>query len=383
MASQWQLLKRDRWLLSCLTWVPIVLVVTIWWVFSQAIVRELPVGVVDLSNSHLSRQLIREIDATSTLSVIRHYSNTAQASNDMRSSEIYAYFVFPSQFDKSIYRQEQPKVTTFYNSQMILVGRLINSAIVQAQTTFNAQIDVVKTLSKGETATLSAMSQAIPIRTQITPLFNKNTNYAQFLVSAIVPAIWQIAIVVCTILILAMNHRQYGLSHWLKQNPVSQLLDTLFPYAVLFALQGSAFLVWFYHGLQWPMQGHLFTIVIAQWFTVIACMIMGSLFFFLTLDPARAMSFAAAYTAPSFAFMGITFPTSDMSTIAQIWRSLLPVSHYIDVQVSQASYGLNSFDSLKQLWPMIGYSIPLVLCLLLVKKHLRTEQTTRGEHELA
>lgn len=382
MVSQWQLLKRDRWLLSCLTWVPIALVVTLWWIFSQAIVRDLPIGVVDLSHSRLSRQLTREIDATSTLAVTRHYTNTAQASDDMRSSDIYAYVVIPRQFDKSIYRQEQPSVTTFYNSQMILVGRLINSAVVQAQSTFNAQIDVVKTLSGGHTTTLNAMSNAVPIRTQITPLFNKNTNYAQFLVSAIVPAIWQIAIVVCTILILAMNHRQYGLSRWLSTHPASQLISTLTPYAIVFAIQGIAFLIWFYQILQWPMQGQLFTIIIAQWFTILACMIMGSLFFFLTLDPARAMSFAAAYTAPSFAFMGITFPTSDMSTVAQVWRSLLPVSHYIDVQVAQVSYGLNSYDSLKQLWPMVGYLVPLALSLALIKKHLRAESLTRGDHEL-
>lgn len=383
MVSQWQLLKTDRWLLSCLTWIPIVLVVAIWWIFSQAIVRELPIGIVDLSHSQLSRKLTTEFDATSVLSVSGHYQNVAQASEAMRISDIYAYVVIPRDFDKSIYRSEQPRVTTFYNSQMILVGRLINSAIVQAQSTFNAQLDVVKTLAGGNTTALTAMSQAAPIRTQVTPLFNKNTNYAQFLVSAIVPAIWQISIVVCTILILAMNHRQYGLNRWLIQRPLRQLIHTLIPYAVLFALQGAAFLVWFYLLLQWPMQGQFFTIIVAQWFTIAACMIMGGLFFFLTLDPARAMSFAAAYTAPSFAFMGITFPTSDMNTLAQIWRSLLPVSHYIDIQVSQVSYGINSFDSLKLLWPMFGYSVPFVLCVLLLKKHLSAELSNRGDHELA
>ncbi len=382
MVSQWQLLKRDRWLLSCLTWVPVILVVTLWWIFSQAIVRDLPIGVVDLSNSRLSRQLTRELDATSTLEVTRHYSNTEQASDDLKSSDIYAFVVIPTQFDKSIHRQQQPSVTTFYNSQMILVGRLINSAVVQAQSTFNAKIDVIKNLSRGNITPLSAMSNAVPIRTQLTPLFNKNTNYAQFLVSAIVPAIWQIAIVVCTILILTMNHRQYGLNRWLNQRPILQLIKTLTPYAVIFSIQGIAFLVWFYQILQWPMQGQIFTIVIAQWITIGACIIMGCLFFFLTLDPARAMSFAAAYTAPSFAFMGITFPTSDMSNLAQTWRSLLPVSHYIDVQVAQVSYGLSSYESLKQLWPMIGYLVPLTLSLLLIKKHLRSELLTRGDHEL-
>ena len=382
LATQWQILRRDRWLLSCLTWVPIVLVVIIWWIFSQAIVRDLPIGVVDLSNSRLSRQLNRELDATSTLSVIRSYANVVEATEALKSTDIYAYVVIPNQFDKAIYRGEQPQVTTFYNSQMILVGRLINSAVVQAQSTFNAQVEVVKTLAKGQQTTLGAMSHVLPIRTQITPVFNKNTNYAQFLVSAVVPAIWQIAIVVTTIMILAANHRTYGLSIWAQPNTLSRLIATLAPYSLVFVLQGAGFLSWFYHGLDWPMHGSISTMVIAQCFTIVACMVMGSFFFFITLDPARAMSFAAAYTAPSFAFMGITFPTTDMGTLAQIWRSLLPVSHYIDVQVSQVSYGVDAYSALASLWPMLGYLLPLGLTLLLIKKHLRAGEKVRSDHEL-
>ncbi|TNF18006.1 MAG: ABC transporter permease, partial [Vibrionaceae bacterium] len=209
--SQWQLLRHDHWLLACLTWVPILLAGSIWWIFSAGVVQNLPIGVVDLSHSQLSRQLVRELDATSTLSVTRQYQNVAQAKDDMVTSDIYAYVVIPYQFDKAIYRGEQPRVTTFYNSQYILVGRLINSAVVQAQGTLNAQIDVVKTLASGEQTTLSAMGRSVPVRTQITALFNKNTNYAQFLVSAIVPALWQIVVVVSTILILTANYREYGL----------------------------------------------------------------------------------------------------------------------------------------------------------------------------
>ncbi|WP_233358495.1 ABC transporter permease, partial [Vibrio cholerae] len=101
----------------------------------------MPFGVVDFSHSQLSRQLIREVDATSTLLVSQHFASVDEASQAMRSNQIYGFMVIPAQFDKAIYRQEQPQVTTFYNSQMILVGKLVNSAVVQAQGTFNAQVD--------------------------------------------------------------------------------------------------------------------------------------------------------------------------------------------------------------------------------------------------
>jgi len=258
----------------------------------------------------------------------------------------------------------------FYNSQMILIGKLVNSAFLQAQGTFNAQLSTIGNLAQGDHSIISAMASAVPIRTQITPLFNKNSNYAQFLVSAVIPALWQIVIVVSTILILSANLRDRGLTSWLVHKPMTRLFNTLLPYSWVFAVQGFAFLCWFYLGFKWPMNGSFFTIIFAQWVTIAACMIMGSLFFFLTLDAARAMSFAGAFTAPSFAFMGITFPVTDMNSLAQAWRSLLPISHYIEVQVTQVSYGLTSLESLQHLLPMLGYAVPLVLIVPLINKHL-------------
>ncbi|MCG3760626.1 ABC transporter permease [Vibrio cincinnatiensis] len=382
LPSQWQLLRHDHWLLSCLTWVPILLGALLWWIFSQGVLQNLPIGVVDLSHSQLSRQLTRDLEATSTLSVTRQYQSIEEAKKDLVTSQIYAYVIIPSQFDKEIYRGEKPKVTTFYNSQYILVGRLINSAILQAQGTLNAQLEGIKTLAHGNQTSLSAMGQAVPVRTQMTPLFNKNNHYTQFLVSAAVPAVWQILIVVTTIMILSANYREYGLTHWLGERPLRHLASTLTPYSVIFLLQGVIFLVCFYRLMQWPMHGSLFVIIFAQIITVVACIIMGALFYFLTLDPARAMSFAGAFTAPSFAFMGVTFPASDMNNLALIWRSLLPISHYIEVQLTQVNYGLYASESLQHLIPMMGYSIPLLLTLALIRKHQTKEVQSRGNHDL-
>ncbi|MGU3843747.1 ABC transporter permease, partial [Vibrio diabolicus] len=44
--SQRHILRRDKWLLSCLTWIPILLAMMIWGVFSAGIARDLPIGVV-------------------------------------------------------------------------------------------------------------------------------------------------------------------------------------------------------------------------------------------------------------------------------------------------------------------------------------------------
>lgn len=373
--SQFSIIRRDKWLLSSLTWLPVMLAVMIWAIFSQGIARDLPIGVVNLDSGKMSQQLIRYYDATSAMKVDRQFASVLEAKQALVEGDIYAYAVIPPNFEQDTYKQLAPQVSVFYNSQMILVGKLINSAFLQAQGTFNAQVSAVGNLSQGNATLSSALGKAVPIRTQITPLFNKNSNYAQFLVSAVVPALWQIVVVVTTILVLSANLRDRGLNHWLGNNPTRAIFQTLAPYSWVFAIQGFAFLCWFYLGFKWPMNGSFWVLIVAQWITIIACMIMGSLFFFLTLDAARAMSFAGAFTAPSFAFMGITFPVTDMNSLAQAWRSLLPISHYIEVQVSQVSYAQAWIESLHHLLPMFGYLVPALLVIGLAKKHLNNQES--------
>ena len=72
--------------------------------------------------------------------------------------------------------------------------------------------------------------------------------------------------------------------------------------------------------------------------------------------------------------MGITFPVTDMNSLAQFWRSLLPISHYIELQVNQVSYGEPWPIAINELLPMLGYALPLLLTLVLVKKHLKQER---------
>lgn len=370
--SQWHILSRDKWLLTSLTILPVLLAISLWWIFSQSMARDLPIAVVDLQQSTLSRQLIREFDATPSLKVAQTGSDISVAKEAFIGNKVYAYMVIPKNFDRDIYLGMQPQVTTFYNSQFILIGKLINKAAQQAHGTFNAQVGILKQLSKGNSTTASAFGKTMAIRTQITPLFNKNSSYSQFLVSGIVPALWQIAIVLSTVLFFTANDRIYGLKEMLADKPLRNILSISAFYLPFFLVQGLAFLIWFYITFDWPFYGSFLPLLFAQLITTFACMIMGALFFLITLDPTRAMSFAAVYTAPSFAFMGVTFPVTDMGMPAQIWRSLLPVSHYIEAQIGQASYGITAWETIAQFTPtMWGYLIPLLVVILLIKKHHR------------
>ncbi len=339
IAREWRVLGKDPWLFGLVTWLPPVLFFLMWLIMSAGIPRDLPVGIVDLDNSSLSRALIRHYDATSALTAETGFSNLLQGADALRAGRIYALIVLPADLEKMTRLGRTVQVSAFINSQFLLIARIVNSALLQAHGSFTTKVEIAQNLGSGSTVVDLALTGALPIGTQVTPLFNGGGNYAQFLVAAILPAVWQILMVAATVLALSGEQQRQGLQGWLGAAPLRALLAKLLVLATIFSLHGLFFLWFMYILLDWPMHGNWTLLLLAQFLTVGGSIATASLFFFLTRDAARALSLAAAYAAPGLAFMGVTFPASDMPLAAQIWRSLLPISHYIEIQLAQVNSG--------------------------------------------
>ncbi|MGO2342089.1 ABC transporter permease [Vibrio litoralis] len=361
LIREWRQIATQPWLKAMLLWLPLLMFFALWWIFSTGSARDLAIGVVDFEHSSMSRGVVRYYDASPTLEVTQSYTSVSEGKQDLQSGKIYALVVIPDSLTQDVLLGHPPTITTFYNSQFILIGKLVNAAMQQAQGTFNAQIEAVKNLSKGDTVPQQALAQAVPIQTQITALFNSNSHYGQFLVSAAIPALWQILIVATTVLSFSLEQRTQGMQRWLSVTPFQAVVTKLLAYSPLYLAQGVVFLWGMYGWLDWPMHGSWGILLSAQLLMVLACQSVGAIFFMITLDATRSMSFVAAFTAPAFAFMGITFPTSDMPLLGQIWRSLLPVSHYIDVQVKQVNNGV---DLAQVMGSLLALSVFLTLLLV-------------------
>jgi ABC-2 type transport system permease protein len=369
--DEWQFICHDAWLKALLFWLPILLVAIIWGIFSAGIARDLPIGVVDNDNSSVSRALIRNYDASPTLAVVEHFYSKKQASAALKEGSIYAVVIIPHALEKNTLLGKSPQVTAFYNSQFILIGKLVSSALLSAHGTYVAQLETFKDLINTHGKIEQAMAEALPISYQITPLFNANTHYGQFLVTAIIPAMWQILIIATVVLVLATPLRRTKVEVWLADLNFTNVLITLIPYVFIFWLQGIIYLSVFYGALHWPMHGSWFLLIFAQLLLVIACVSVATLFFFITLDATRAMSLVAGFAAPAFAFMGITFPTTDMPFIAQLWRALLPISHYINIQIEQVNYANSFVKSSGSFVALITFFSCLYIAKLVLKKRQR------------
>ena len=337
---------RDSWYkFSLITLFPIISFALVIAIFYKGVAEDLPIVVIDKDKSKLSRELLFNINASSTVSVNYKVESLKEALSLIESSKAYALVVIPTNFQKDIYLQKQPQVTLMMNTQYILVGKIIKAAIFESVGYSAGVVEYVKNLSQTQNPDAS-LNRVTPIGLQITPFFNTYKNYSLFLISALLPSIWQIFIVIATIVSFGTLFKEKREQEFFKnENICIKVLGKMFPYTIAFMLQGMLFLFFIYGTQGWIFQGSFALILFGMFLTVLAYQAVALLFFVTGFDYARALSLGAVYTAPAFAFLGVTFPVSSMNIFAAFWRDLLPITHYMEVQISQANYGaLASFE---------------------------------------
>ncbi|WP_421215039.1 ABC transporter permease [Aeromonas dhakensis] len=376
MGREWRLLWQDPFGRALASWLPLLLMGILCWIFSAGLARDLKIGLVDLDQSVLSRQLAYSLDASAGLKVARQFDSIAEGANALRGGDIYALVVLLDHLERDARQGTQPRVTVFNNGQFILIAKLVNSALAQVVGTLNGQVGVLTAMADGK-ALPGALGQAVPINSQVTALYNLNASYAQFLLSAILPAVWQILVVLYGLNALARTDR-LGLD-WTTKGVWFGLWRTLLPHVLIGWGWGLLWTLLLFKGFAYPMHGSWLVLTVGLGLSSAACVSMGAFFYAVIRDPARALSLAGAYTAPGFAFMGVTFPVSAMGDFAQFWRSLQPISHYVELQIGQTNYGQPLAAALPQFGALLLFLLPL---LLVVRRYRAQASTTQSQEEL-
>ncbi|MGL5799240.1 MAG: ABC transporter permease [Plesiomonas sp.] len=370
---EWQRILHDRWIFALTVWLPPLFFVLIWAIFNSGIPKDLPVVILDQDHSQLSRELTRRFEASPALHVAYEANSLREGMSLVRSGKAYALIMLPYRLDTDVKLHLSPAVTAYYNSQYVLIGKAVNTALQSTILTMAAQQEVQVHLATGENI-YQALGQAVPTQSQYTPLYNIGMNYVPFLVTAVIPGIWQIFLISIVIAALGLEFRDSNGAAWLQSANGclgKAFVGKMLPYALISAVQGALFLWGVFGWLDWPIEGSIPVILLAQWLMIGAYVAMGTLLYCTSFHYGRAASTAAAYSAPAFAFMGVTFPAANMPSFAKFWSDMLPISHYIQVQIQQVNYAASWEVSWRNMSDLLWFWLVIPLALLLLRARLR------------
>ena len=365
-------IKNSWYKLFLITVIPLITFISIVAIFWAGVAQNMPIVVVDNDKSELSRQILTNIEASSTIEIKYMANSSKEALNLVKRSKAYGAVIIPNNFSKDTLLQKKPQVTALLNTQFILMGKILTAALTSTIMQSSAQIEYVKGLADSQNPHLTINSIS-PIGMQITPFFNMYKSYFYFLVSALLPAMWQIFIVVATLVSVGTMFKYKKQNEFFKneEHIAAKLVGLMLPYTIAFMLLGIMYVFYLYSS--WQFQGSVSLLIFAMFLTVVAYQGIALLFFIANFDYARSLSLGAVYTAPAFAFLGITFPIYNMNGFALFWRDMLPISHYTELQISQANYGADPSLEITKILALLSFWIVFIPVILAFKKKMKKE----------
>jgi len=158
--------------------------------YSSQSVSGLPVSVVDLDRSDVSKDIIFKLNATPQISVTRVDLSEMDAKDALVAGDVKAIVIIPSSFKKNLALNKSPTVAIGADSSYFLIyGGVLEGAMKSVLTT-SATIKVANLLKKQ--VPLSGAKEAYtPYSLNIMNLFNTQNSYTQYVIPAVFVLILQ------------------------------------------------------------------------------------------------------------------------------------------------------------------------------------------------
>ena len=188
LRREWGRLRASPWDWAMVSWLPMLALGLMCWIFSAGQPYRLPIAVWNEDPSSLSRQLVRMLEATPGLQVRQAVLNRLEAADALQRMQVHGVVHIPPGFARDVQRGAGASVALLHNAQLATHSSLLQRDVRQVVGTLSAGVEM-QALAKRGTPARALQLRVEPIRTQLVALFNVSTNYEQFLATTLVPAL--------------------------------------------------------------------------------------------------------------------------------------------------------------------------------------------------
>lgn len=330
--------------------------------YIKEVVRDIPVAVVDLDHSSLSRRLSRMIDATEQVAVTAKAPNLQEAKNLFYAESVFGVFLIEDGFEKNIYSGRQGNVSVYSDAGHFLLYKQVLSSGLYAAQTMGVGVEIENLIKKGKTWH-QALNARVPLNINAYSLYNPNGGYASFIVPGILIIVIQQTLLI-GIGILWAKHRERKSYHYLK-DAINQrwaglklLIGQAGAYVFIYLFSSFLILGLFYHWMNFPDKSGFLPVLyllIPYLFTVAFLgMTIGVLF----KKRVHAILFLVFISPSVFFISGAAWPSEALPGFLRSLSYILPSTPMINAFVRLRIYGAG----LQSVYP--EYKIMLIQMLI-------------------
>ncbi len=332
-------MRRDPIALVLMVVVPVIAFAILTLTFSNAVIRNLHITIVDADRSPTSLIYVQAIASAPGVLVAERSDDMTSAMRAIRSGDAIAAVYIPENFERDILAGRRPQIVTLYNRQYFTPGNSAASAISSAVSAATATLPQEKPDTRYRPGALVAEQYV---------LSNPALNYAQFLLRAVLPTVLHVVVALSAGYAVGSEFSRRSKRAWLRAaggRPLVALIGKLAPLFGVFIVM-IAIVALILHGLyDAPFRGAPTMVAAGACLYIVAYLSLGAFLVLLTQNLASGMSLIAIFCNPAFGFAGVGFPIAAMNGFAKVWGSFLPLRWYLQILFDQAARGVPASDT--------------------------------------
>ncbi|MFC3032788.1 ABC transporter permease [Pseudoalteromonas fenneropenaei] len=369
VTKEFKQLSRDRITFAMIVMIPLVQLL----LFGYAIntdVRHVQAGIVDLSQTQQSRQLIQTAANTQVVDFIGYYSSAEQAEAAIVAGKVSAVLVIPADFvRRGLLRDYQRTATRAGNTS-------VSSSVAQWL------IDGSDPVLAGAVSALSQLPMAIKRLPQaslpnpqfaLLNYFNPEKRSSVNIVPGLIAVILTMTMILFTASALVREREQGNMEFLITTpiRPIELMLGKILPYIIVGYIQMAIILALGHWLFAVPLNFDIGSLLLVTLLFITASLTLGLLISTKAQSQLQAMQMTVFVLLPSILLSGFMFPFAAMPTVAQYLAEILPATHYVRAIRAVVLRGAHFSDLQFDMLCLVAFSvIGFIIATLKFKKRL-------------
>jgi len=348
-------LKRDRLTFGMIVGIPVMQML----LFGFAIntdVRNLVAGVSNEADSHLSRQLIADLEQTQVLRIDHVVASANELEELLRSGTISIGIYIPPDFDRR-------SIDTRRSAAQLMVDGVDPTVLGVANQIRNLPLKFDSVAS--ERANASTF--------EVRPYFNPEHRSSVFVIPGLMGMILTLTMMLFTA-VAVVREREHGNLELLINTPVSttQLMTgKVIPYIVIGLIQLTLIMAVGDLLFSVPIRGSVLELYVASSVFIAANLALGLFVSTVVKTQFQAIQMTIFFLMPSILITGFVFPFEGMPGIIQVIGEALPTTHYIRLTRGIMLRGASLFEMRLELLALaIFTAIAMIAAIVRFTKRL-------------
>ncbi len=321
-------LKRDKMTFAMIVMIPLIQLL----MFGYAIntnIRHIPVGIVDYSQTGLSRVLKQTVSATQVVKFTRAYDNAKQAQAAIASGDVRAVFIIPKNVSQRLVRHQTvglglPAATDEETSRPVAQWIVDGSDnVIAAALKSLRNMPLAELLNKPVNRTVPTF--------EVVLLYNPEQRTVVNIVPGLVAIILTMTMIMFTSAAIVRERERGNLELLITTpvHPIELMTGKIIPYMFIGGIQVVIILSLGHILFKVPINGSLIQLAIVTTLFISSSLVLGLLISTIAKNQLQSMQMTLFVLLPSILLSGFMFPYEGMPYIAQKIAEILPATHFM------------------------------------------------------